>query len=101
MAALPARSHATLPLPGRLGLLGLCAALALPLAGCTGKIGEDACISCAGEKKQASANAATSPATPPAPPTANAVGQGVGGPTGSPQQAAQNQGPGAASAPGM
>ncbi|WP_148268525.1 hypothetical protein [Komagataeibacter medellinensis] len=93
-----ARSHTTLPLPGRLGLLGLCAALALPLAGCTGRIGEDACISCAKEKKQASAKATTSPSTPP---TVNAMGHGVGGSTGSPQQVVQNQRPGVANASGM
>ncbi|AQU86355.1 hypothetical protein B0W47_01565 [Komagataeibacter nataicola] len=68
--------------------------LVLPLMACSGRIGEDACISCSAEKTD----------TPPhdsAAPSGNAVGEGMGGPTGSPQQAGQDQSPGAASAPGM
>ncbi|QHC36497.1 hypothetical protein [Komagataeibacter xylinus] len=68
--------------------------LALPLMACSGRIGEDACISCSREKTDP-------PRHDPAAPTGNAVGEGMGGPTGSPQQAGQDQSPGAASAPGM
>ncbi|MGY6770196.1 hypothetical protein [Komagataeibacter sp. NFXK3] len=70
--------------------------LVLPLMACSGRIGEDACISCSAEKK-----ADAPPPHDPAAPSGNAVGEGAGGPTGSPQQAAQDQSPGAASAPGM
>lgn len=73
--------------------------LVLPLMACSGRIGEDACISCSAEK----ADKTDTPPPPhdPAAPSGNAVGEGVGGPTGSPQQAGQDQSPGAASAPGM
>ncbi|MGS0646869.1 hypothetical protein ACU81Q_04465 [Komagataeibacter melomenusus] len=72
--------------------------LVLPLMACSGRIGEDACISCSAEK---SAETTDAPRHDPAAPSGNAVGEGAGGPTGSPQQAGQDQSPGAASAPGM
>ncbi|WP_308719152.1 hypothetical protein [Komagataeibacter xylinus] len=71
---------------------------ALPLTACSGRIGEDACISCSAEKSEEKTQA---PPRDSAAPSGNAVGEGVGGPTGSPQQAGQDQSPGAASAPGM
>ncbi|MDT8871863.1 hypothetical protein RAA17_13990 [Komagataeibacter rhaeticus] len=84
--------------PGRippLALLALCAGLALPLAACTGRIGEDACFSCAAEKKAASTD--TAQATP----TTLPVGQGTGDQPGSSRPASQARGPGVATAPGL
>ena len=89
------RPAAALPPSRRLALFALCTALALPVAACTGKIGEDACFSCSAEKK-ADSTATAQASTPTSP-----VGQGVDGQTGTPRPGPQARGPGVATAPGQ
>lgn len=104
LVGMPTEENVSIPFPALrrlpaasrpLALLALCAGLALPLAACTGRIGEDACFSCAAEKKAASTD--TAQATP----TTLPVGQGAGDQPGSSRPASQARGPGVATAPGL
>ncbi|MCE2563628.1 hypothetical protein [Komagataeibacter sp. FNDCF1] len=69
---MPRQPAVILPVHIRLAVLALSAGIALSLSACSGKIGEDACISCSAEKTAASTDhtpdrtaSATSPARTP------------------------------------
>ena len=69
---MPRQPAVILPVRTRLAVFALSAGLALSLAACSGKIGEDACISCSAEKTAASTDhtpdrtaSATAPASIP------------------------------------